>query len=60
MAYDPICGKKIQPVRETPVAEYRRRTYYFCSEHCRHEFEQTAERVRLVDAAASRHQPAQR
>ena len=51
MAYDPICGKKVQPVRVTPSAEYKKRTYYFCSEGCLHEFNRAAERVKLHDAA---------
>ena len=51
MAYDPICGKKLQPIRQTPTAEYKQRTYYFCSDGCRVEFSKAAERVRLNEAA---------
>lgn len=51
MAYDPICGRKLEPVRDTPTADYRKRTYYFCSEGCRREFERAAERVKLQQAA---------
>ena len=51
MAYDPICGKQVAPARETPAAEYKKRTYYFCSNSCHHEFERAAERVKLNDAA---------
>lgn len=51
MAYDPICGKKLQPRRDSPSAEYKKRTYWFCSELCRHEFERAAQRVRLSEAA---------
>jgi YHS domain-containing protein len=51
MAYDPICGRKVDPIRATPNAEYKKRTYYFCSPHCRAEFERAAERVRCHEAA---------
>jgi YHS domain-containing protein len=51
MAYDPICGKKVQPVSKTPASEYKQRTYYFCSQCCQHEFDRAAERVKLHDAA---------
>ena len=51
MAFDPICGKKVVPVRDTPAAEYKKRTYWFCSLVCHHEFERAAERVKLHDAA---------
>ncbi len=51
MAYDPICGKKISPMRDTPAVEYKKRTYYFCSPTCHREFQRAAERVKLQDAA---------
>jgi Cu+-exporting ATPase len=51
MAYDPICGKKLEPGRDTPTAEYKKRTYHFCSGDCRAEFEQAAQRVKLQEAA---------
>ncbi len=51
MAYDPICGKKVTPVRETPSAEHKKRTYYFCSATCQHEFQRASERIKLQDAA---------
>jgi len=51
MAWDPICGRKVVPARQTPASEYRKRHYYFCSPSCREEFEHAAERVRLQEAA---------
>lgn len=51
MAYDPICGKKVQPVQQTPSAQYKQRTYYFCSDGCKDDFSKAAERVRLHEAA---------
>jgi len=51
MAYDPICGRKIEPVRSTPATEYKKRTYYFCSRDCFAEFQRAAERVKMQEAA---------
>ena len=51
MAYDPICGRQVSPMRTTPTTEYKKRAYYFCSQTCCSEFQRTAERVRLNDAA---------
>lgn len=51
MAYDPICGRKIETARDTPSAEYKKRTYHFCSPDCRTEFEKAAQRVKLHEAA---------
>lgn len=51
MAYDPICGRKVIPVRDTPTADYKKRNYFFCSDACRQDFERAAERVKLHDAA---------
>ena len=51
MAYDPICGRKIDPIRNTPTTEYKKRTYYFCSAGCHHEFDHAAQRIKMHDAA---------
>lgn len=51
MAYDPMCGRKLVPVQETLTAEYKKRTYYFCSQNCRTDFERVAARVRCHEAA---------
>jgi YHS domain-containing protein len=37
-ATDPVCGMKVDRSRAV-LAEYGGRTYYFCSEHCRSQFE---------------------
>lgn len=50
MQYDPICGKKVTEP-SAPVSEYKKKTYRFCSEHCRNEFERAATRVRMKEAA---------
>jgi YHS domain-containing protein len=36
---DPVCGMQVDKAKAL-TAEYEGHTYYFCSEHCRHEFEQ--------------------
>lgn len=51
MAYDPICGRQVAPLGDTPTAEYKKRTYWFCSDSCRGDFEHAAERVRVHEAA---------
>lgn len=51
MAYDPICGRKVEAVPSAPSAEYKKRTYHFCSGDCRAEFERAAQRVKLHEAA---------
>lgn len=50
VSIDPICGKLVVE-GEVPSFEYRRRTYYFCSERCRHRFERHAERIRVGELA---------
>ncbi len=51
--FDPICGKKIEAAANQVklTAEYKKRRYFFCSEKCRHTFEQQAERFRLNELA---------
>jgi alkyl hydroperoxide reductase subunit F len=37
-AADPVCGKPVHLTEETPSAECRGETYYFCSRACREKF----------------------
>ena len=48
---DPICGVLLKPSARMHSAEYKKRRYFFCSEHCKHEFERAAERIRMQEAA---------
>ncbi|WP_395681209.1 heavy metal translocating P-type ATPase [Dokdonella sp.] len=49
---DPVCGMSVDPHTAQHRAEYRGRTWYFCSAHCREEF--LAEPTRhLSDPAAA-------
>jgi Cu(I)/Ag(I) efflux system membrane fusion protein len=36
---DPVCGMEVEPDKSTPKSEYRGKTYYFCSDHCKREFD---------------------
>jgi YHS domain-containing protein len=51
--FDPICGRKLAGERElSPFSsEYKKRTYYFCSERCRTAFERHAEKLRMSEMA---------
>ncbi len=48
---DPICGRSVAGQATAPQAEYKQRTYYFCSDSCRARFELAAQRVKLQEAA---------
>ena len=39
MAKDPICGMNVDPSKARFKAEKDGKTYYFCSEHCKHAFQ---------------------
>jgi YHS domain-containing protein len=40
MARDPVCGVPVVEEHAAYTSEYNGRTYYFCSEHCKREFDQ--------------------
>lgn len=40
---DPVCGMEVDPAKSLK-SEYRNKTYYFCSETCKREFEKNPER----------------
>ena len=39
MAKDPVCGMEIDEADAVGSIEHEGRTYYFCSDDCRQEFE---------------------
>lgn len=41
---DPVCGMMVEPGSAAGQATYQGQTYYFCSEQCRRQFEQSPER----------------
>jgi YHS domain-containing protein len=50
VALDPVCGQPVIEAR-SPSAEYRRKTYFFCSDGCRERFKRQSERMRLAELA---------
>jgi YHS domain-containing protein len=48
--FDPICGQAVDPSFAETV-EFKRHTYFFCSESCRERFERQAERHHVQDLA---------
>ena len=40
---DPICGMKITKSQAVATAEYKGKTYYFCSQHCADSFQESPE-----------------
>ena len=42
MEYDPVCGVPLAPPQGSRL-DYHGTTYYFCSWHCKHEFEECPE-----------------
>jgi Cu+-exporting ATPase len=39
MTTDPVCGMEVDEAEAPATTEFEGRTYYFCSESCRDEFE---------------------
>lgn len=37
---DPVCGMSIEQKDAVATSEYQRRTYYFCSQDCKSEFDE--------------------
>lgn len=48
---DPVCEMDFAPQRAAARVEYRGRTYYFCTQACRRQFEQRPEKY--ADAAGT-------
>ncbi len=52
-AVDPVCRTKVNEAHAAAVAEYARRSYYFCRPDCRVEFDRHPEHyVDELDAGA--------
>jgi uncharacterized membrane protein YraQ (UPF0718 family)/YHS domain-containing protein len=43
-AIDPVCGMQVETANAGAHAEFDGRTFWFCSDHCRHRFEADPER----------------
>jgi YHS domain-containing protein len=50
VSIDPICGKRVVD-QDSESVEYKRKTYFFCSETCRRRFERQAERIHVAELA---------
>lgn len=37
-AKDPVCNMEVSDITKAPSEEYKGKTYYFCSEHCKKAF----------------------
>ena len=44
MTKDPVCGMEVDPASAAGTAEYRGKTYYFCSPGCKAAFEREPEK----------------
>lgn len=44
MAQDPVCSMEIENVITAPAFVYKSKTYYFCSDLCKIQFEQDPEK----------------
>lgn len=43
MKIDPVCGMEIEENDTTPKSENEGKTYYFCSQDCKEEFDEYPE-----------------
>ncbi len=41
---DPICNMEVDEQTAAATSEYRGKTYYFCSEDCKEEFDQNPQK----------------
>ena len=44
MAKDPVCGMDVDEKKAAGTAAYKGRAYYFCSAHCKSQFEKAPEK----------------
>jgi len=43
MAIDPVCGMEVDPAKAAGMSQYNGKSYYFCSDHCKKEFDKSPE-----------------
>jgi YHS domain-containing protein len=53
MSKDPVCGIQVNEQQATAKSEYLGKTYSFCSQSCKQQFDQSPERY-LNDPVARR------
>ncbi|NOZ60181.1 MAG: YHS domain-containing protein [Calditrichaeota bacterium] len=44
MVKDPVCGMMMDEKEATATAEYKNKSYYFCSSHCKMSFDKEPEK----------------
>jgi YHS domain-containing protein len=54
MGTDPVCGMQVDESKDTLALPYEERTYYFCSEGCRAEFQRHPEDYKNDDSEERR------
>lgn len=54
---DVVCGMKVEEEEAAATSEYLNRTYYFCSEDCKHKFNQRPESYILKTGIGSSSAP---
>jgi YHS domain-containing protein len=53
---DPVCGMQVDPKTAAGKSEYQGETYYFCSLHCKTQFDKEPEKyVGEPDASQKNH-----
>lgn len=40
---DPVCGMEVDPAKAAGKSEYKGKTYFFCSDHCKKTFDSNPE-----------------
>ncbi|MGE5765390.1 MAG: YHS domain-containing protein [Mycobacterium leprae] len=48
MAKDPVCGMDVEETNAAATSEYQGRTFYFCSQGCKREFDDHPEKYETV------------
>jgi Cu2+-exporting ATPase len=55
MAIDPVCGMQVDESRAAGRSEYKGKTYYFCSTHCKTTFDKEPEKYAQKPEATAGH-----
>ena len=54
MAKDPVCGMTVDEKTPAATSEFQNKTYYFCSEHCKQQFDK--EPLKFIKNYGDQHQ----
>ena len=53
MSTDPVCGMNVPEQQAAGKSEYQGKTFYFCSQSCKQQFDQNPQRYTSKQAAKS-------